>query len=193
MHPMLVGSQAPAAPEPLTLACCRRFTCNVCDLMNDVPVEYYAGVDMTTGRRTDEAQRPELSFGSVEYVAPTEYMVSTFASLCKCMAKCLATRSGGLHRPAASSLSAGATSATTPCSAQPWLHAGAAANAADVLLRHRRLCRGRLQRCAPGDQMSSQPDVYSCGRPQDVCLLHMSALHLLRDRRVVMFKSCMTP
>jgi len=54
---------------------CRRFTCNVCDLMNEVPVDYYAGIDMATGRRTDEAQRPELSFGSVEYVAPTEYMV----------------------------------------------------------------------------------------------------------------------
>jgi hypothetical protein len=55
---------------------CRRFTCNVCDLMNDVPVDYYAGVDPATGRRTDEAQRPELACGSVEYVAPTEYMVS---------------------------------------------------------------------------------------------------------------------
>lgn len=44
--------------------------------MNDVPVDYYAGVDPATGRRTDEAQRPELACGSVEYVAPTEYMVS---------------------------------------------------------------------------------------------------------------------
>jgi hypothetical protein len=52
--------------------------------MNDVPVDYYAGVDMTTGRRTDEAQRPELSFGSVEYVAPTEYMVSALNSVVPC-------------------------------------------------------------------------------------------------------------
>lgn len=47
---------------------CRRFTCNVCDLMNEVPVDYYAGIDMATGRRTDEAQRPELSFGSNCYI-----------------------------------------------------------------------------------------------------------------------------
>lgn len=46
--------------------------------MNDVPVDYYSGIDMATGRRTDEAQRPELSFGSVEYVAPTEYMVGIY-------------------------------------------------------------------------------------------------------------------
>ena len=60
---------------------CRRFSCNVCDMMNDVPPDYYAGVDPATGRRTDEAQRPELACGSVEYVAPTEYMVSRFQGL----------------------------------------------------------------------------------------------------------------
>ncbi len=47
----------------------------MCDMVNDVPPDYYAGVDMTTGRRTDEGLRPELSQGSVEYVAPSEYMV----------------------------------------------------------------------------------------------------------------------
>lgn len=53
----------------------RRFNCNVCDMVNDVPSDYFAGVDMTTGRRTDEGERPELSQGSVEYIAPSEYMV----------------------------------------------------------------------------------------------------------------------
>ena len=47
----------------------------MCDLVNEVPVDYYGGIDMTTGRRADEAARPELSTGSVEYVAPQEYMV----------------------------------------------------------------------------------------------------------------------
>jgi len=41
---------------------------------NEVPVDYFAGLDQA-GRRLDEAQRPELGQGSVEYVAPQEYMV----------------------------------------------------------------------------------------------------------------------
>ena len=53
---------------------CRRFLCNVCDMPNEVPVDYFAGLDQA-GRRLDEAQRPELGQGSVEYVAPQEYMV----------------------------------------------------------------------------------------------------------------------
>ena len=52
----------------------RRFLCNVCDMPNEVPVDYFAGLDQA-GRRLDEAQRPELGQGSVEYVAPQEYMV----------------------------------------------------------------------------------------------------------------------
>lgn len=39
-----------------------------------VPAEYYAPLD-ATGRRNDLDQRPELSKGSVEFVAPPEYMV----------------------------------------------------------------------------------------------------------------------
>ncbi len=54
--------------------CRRRFLCNVCDMPNEVPVDYFAGLDQA-GRRLDEAQRPELGQGSVEYVAPQEYMV----------------------------------------------------------------------------------------------------------------------
>lgn len=39
-----------------------------------VPSEYYAQLD-ATGRRVDLNQRPELTQGTVEFVAPTEYMV----------------------------------------------------------------------------------------------------------------------
>lgn len=52
----------------------RRFACNVCALSNEVPVEYFSALD-GSGRRIDAEQRPELSSGSVEYVAPAEYMV----------------------------------------------------------------------------------------------------------------------
>lgn len=52
----------------------RRYSCNVCSLVNEVPVEYFCALD-AAGRRLDHAQRPELSGGSVEYVAPAEYMV----------------------------------------------------------------------------------------------------------------------
>ncbi|KAK7284452.1 hypothetical protein RJT34_19198 [Clitoria ternatea] len=52
----------------------RKFRCNVCTLLNDVPSEYYAQLD-ATGRRVDINQRPELTKGTVEFVAPAEYMV----------------------------------------------------------------------------------------------------------------------
>ncbi|XP_072957641.1 protein transport protein SEC24 A-like isoform X1 [Typha angustifolia] len=52
----------------------RKWQCNLCSLLNDVPGEYYCALD-ATGRRCDADQRPELSKGSVEFVAPTEYMV----------------------------------------------------------------------------------------------------------------------
>ncbi|XP_061366197.1 protein transport protein SEC24 A-like [Gastrolobium bilobum] len=52
----------------------RKFRCNVCTLLNDVPSEYYAQLD-ATGRRVDLNQRPELTKGTVEFVAPAEYMV----------------------------------------------------------------------------------------------------------------------
>ena len=53
---------------------CRRFVCNVCNLPNEVPIEYFCTLD-SDGRRMDFDQRPELNSGSVEYVAPAEYMV----------------------------------------------------------------------------------------------------------------------
>ncbi|XP_024021951.1 protein transport protein Sec24-like At3g07100 [Morus notabilis] len=52
----------------------RKWRCNLCALLNDVPGEYFAHLD-GTGRRIDLDQRPELTQGSVEFVAPTEYMV----------------------------------------------------------------------------------------------------------------------
>lgn len=39
-----------------------------------VPGEYFCALD-ASGRRYDTDQRPELSKGTVEFVAPTEYMV----------------------------------------------------------------------------------------------------------------------
>ncbi|ESW35293.1 hypothetical protein PHAVU_001G223000 [Phaseolus vulgaris] len=52
----------------------RKFRCNVCTLLNDVPSEYYSQLD-ATGKRADINQRPELTKGTVEFVAPAEYMV----------------------------------------------------------------------------------------------------------------------
>jgi protein transport protein SEC24 len=52
----------------------RRFRCNVCGMANDVPVEYFSSLDQQ-GRRRDADERPELSRGTVEWVAPAEYMV----------------------------------------------------------------------------------------------------------------------
>ncbi|WOL13216.1 protein transport protein Sec24-like [Canna indica] len=52
----------------------RKWKCNLCFLLNDVPGDYVCPLD-ASGRRTDVDQRPELSKGSVEFVASTEYMV----------------------------------------------------------------------------------------------------------------------
>ncbi|CAM8944634.1 unnamed protein product [Rhodiola kirilowii] len=52
----------------------RKWRCNICALLNDVPGEYFAHLD-PSGRRVDLDDRPELTKGSVELVAPTEYMV----------------------------------------------------------------------------------------------------------------------
>ncbi|KAI7835269.1 hypothetical protein COHA_010829, partial [Chlorella ohadii] len=51
-----------------------RYSCNVCAMVNEVPVEYFCTLD-AAGRRIDQAERPELCSGSVEYIAPAEYMV----------------------------------------------------------------------------------------------------------------------
>lgn len=52
----------------------RRWRCNICGLPNDVPTSYFSHLDQD-GKRRDRADRPELSSGSVEMVAPQEYMV----------------------------------------------------------------------------------------------------------------------
>jgi protein transport protein SEC24 len=46
----------------------------MCLFINDVPHAYHGPID-DLGRRTDASTRPELSQGSVEFVAPVEYMV----------------------------------------------------------------------------------------------------------------------
>lgn len=52
----------------------RKWRCNICALLNDVTGDYFAHLD-ASGQRVDLHQRPELTKGSVEFVAPTEYMV----------------------------------------------------------------------------------------------------------------------
>jgi hypothetical protein len=48
--------------------------CNLCGASNDVPSSYFCHLD-ANGQRRDKDQRPELCTGSVELVAPAEYMV----------------------------------------------------------------------------------------------------------------------
>ncbi|KAM0932236.1 putative Zinc finger, Sec23/Sec24-type, sec23/Sec24, trunk domain, sec23/Sec24, helical [Dioscorea sansibarensis] len=50
-----------------------KWRCNLCSQLNDVPGEYFCPLD-ASGRRCDVDQRPELSKGSVEIAAPTEFM-----------------------------------------------------------------------------------------------------------------------
>ncbi|XP_052186070.1 protein transport protein Sec24-like At3g07100 [Diospyros lotus] len=52
----------------------RKWRCNICALLNDVPGDYFAHLD-ASGRRIDLNERPELTKGSVEFIAPAEYMV----------------------------------------------------------------------------------------------------------------------
>eukprot|EP01038_Epipyxis_sp_PR26KG_P006349 gene6349-8746_t len=52
----------------------RRWRCNICGMLNDVPSSYFSHLD-NNGQRRDKDQRPELSRCSVEFVAPGDYMV----------------------------------------------------------------------------------------------------------------------
>jgi protein transport protein SEC24 len=51
-----------------------QWRCNLCGFVNDVPQSYFSALDHT-GRRADLDQRPELIHGSLEIVAPVDYMV----------------------------------------------------------------------------------------------------------------------
>ncbi|KAL4139970.1 hypothetical protein PRNP1_015399 [Phytophthora ramorum] len=52
----------------------RKFVCNICQLNNDTPRDYYCSVDQY-GKRRDIQERAELSRGSVEYVVPAAYTI----------------------------------------------------------------------------------------------------------------------
>jgi protein transport protein SEC24 len=52
----------------------RRFQCNLCGSMNDTPAWYFCNVG-PNGTRRDMNERPELTYGSVEYVASNQYVV----------------------------------------------------------------------------------------------------------------------
>jgi protein transport protein SEC24 len=52
----------------------RRWRCNICGMLNDVPSSYFSHLD-ASGRRRDRDQRPELCHSSVEFIAPGDYMV----------------------------------------------------------------------------------------------------------------------
>jgi len=50
----------------------RRYVCNICSHSSEVPQEYFCHLDHQ-GRRVDMYERPELCFGSYEYIATTDY------------------------------------------------------------------------------------------------------------------------
>ena len=52
----------------------RRWRCNICGQVNECPSAYFCHLDAQNQRR-DRLQRPELSKGVVEFIAPSEYMV----------------------------------------------------------------------------------------------------------------------
>eukprot|EP00759_Apiculatamorpha_spiralis_P042172 PhF_6_TR40427/c1_g1_i2/m.60277/K14007/SEC24; protein transport protein SEC24 len=51
----------------------RKWTCNICRNLNDVPQPYYAPI-MQNGVRTDAMSRPELCCSTIEIMAPSDYM-----------------------------------------------------------------------------------------------------------------------
>lgn len=52
----------------------RKWRCNICAQVNDCPSSYFCHLD-EQGLRRDRFERPELSQGVVEFIAPSEYMV----------------------------------------------------------------------------------------------------------------------
>ena len=55
----------------------------MCSMLNEIPVEYFCNLDQN-GRRRDLDERPELALGTVEYIAPAEYMVSVQHGIREC-------------------------------------------------------------------------------------------------------------
>ncbi|XP_060880025.1 protein transport protein Sec24D-like isoform X2 [Metopolophium dirhodum] len=54
----------------------KHFTCLLCKATTEVPVEYFQHLDHT-GQRLDRSERPELGFGSYEFIVPKEYCSET--------------------------------------------------------------------------------------------------------------------
>lgn len=147
-------------------------------MVNEVPVEYFCTLD-ASGRRIDLHERPELCSGSVEYVAPAEYMVGL----------CLWNSAGRVGCDAADMVGlplwpgsrwmrvpqrlkaepGGPPWSAVPSPKQPdcWepdpnarlavvAAAGAGAHAAHLRVRHRRLvCRRRLGHAGRGEALSA--------------------------------------
>ena len=51
-----------------------RWRCNICGHPNEIPQSYFSPVDQS-GRRQDVLSRPELVHGTVDIIAPADYMV----------------------------------------------------------------------------------------------------------------------
>ncbi|EER18536.1 vesicle transport protein, putative, partial [Perkinsus marinus ATCC 50983] len=52
----------------------RKWQCNMCGYVGDTPQTYYCHLDDTM-RRADRYERPELVNGTIDFIAPAEYMV----------------------------------------------------------------------------------------------------------------------
>lgn len=52
----------------------RVFLCNICYMQNDVRDGYFCNLDMM-GRRADASSRPELMYGTIDVVAPPDYLL----------------------------------------------------------------------------------------------------------------------
>eukprot|EP00497_Spongosphaera_streptacantha_P005626 TRINITY_DN708_c0_g2_i2.p1 TRINITY_DN708_c0_g2~~TRINITY_DN708_c0_g2_i2.p1 ORF type:complete len:417 (-),score=95.55 TRINITY_DN708_c0_g2_i2:2-1108(-) len=53
----------------------RKWQCNLCSAMNEVPDVYQSPLDGQSGRRVDLLERPELCNSSYEIIAPDEYTI----------------------------------------------------------------------------------------------------------------------
>lgn len=52
----------------------RVFSCNICYMQNDVRDSYFCNLDVMS-RRVDAPSRPELMYGTVDIVAPADYLL----------------------------------------------------------------------------------------------------------------------